>query len=76
MTSVALRSGKAAARIADENIDRTVGFLNRDRMTQAIIVGRDGAYRRHFVGGGAGAECNRKTDQRNPQAEGAVTIGG
>ena len=36
---VALRGGQAAARVADEDHDRAIGFLHRDRMTLAIIVG-------------------------------------
>ena len=35
----ALGSGKAAAAVADENHDGAIGLLDRDRMTQAIIVG-------------------------------------
>ena len=60
---------------ADEDDDRTVGFLDRDRVAQAIVVGH--ARRRHHVGGVvAGTKRHGKTDQRSRQAEGAPEIGG
>jgi len=71
----ALGGGEAAAAAADENDDRAVGFLDRDRMAQAIVVGH--ARRRYDIGGVlAGAERDGKTDQRSRQADGAPEIGG
>jgi hypothetical protein len=70
----ALGGGKAAASAADENHDRAIGFLDRDRMAQAIVVGH--ARRRRHIGGVlAGAKRHGKPDQRSRQAEGAPGIG-
>ena len=60
--------------MADEDHDRAVGFLDRNRMALPIIVGSAG--RRHFVGVLAGAQRHGNTEQRPRQAEGALAIGG
>ena len=70
----ALRGGQAAARVTDENHDRAVGFLDRDRMTQPIVVG-NARCRRDFVGMRAGAERDGETDKRSGDAESALAIG-
>ena len=65
----ALGGGEAAAPAPDENHDRAVGFLHRDRMAQAIVVRH--ACRRHDIGVVlAGAERHGKPDQRSRQAQG------
>ena len=51
----ALLGGKTAAGVTDEDHDRVVGFLDRDRVPQAVIVG-DACRRHDFIGMGAGAE--------------------
>ena len=70
----ALVRGKSAAATADEYDHRAIGFLNRDRMAQAIIVRH--ACRRHRVGVLAGAQHHGKTDQRSREAESALAVGG
>ncbi len=42
--------------MTDEDDDRAVGFLDRDRMTQAVIVGNA---RRHDFSAGIGARTQR-----------------
>ena len=63
----ALGSGKAAARMADEDDDRLIGFLDGDRMALAIIVGN--ARRHRLVGMRAGAERHGETDKRSGDAQ-------
>jgi hypothetical protein len=75
VTSARWEGGKAAPSATDEDHDRAVGFLDRDRMAQAVVVGH--ARRRHHLGGVlAGAKRYGNTDQRSRQAEGAPGIGG
>ena len=63
ITSARCVGGKTAAAVTDEDHDRLVGFLHRDRMAQAIIVGDAGG--RHLVAGvRAGAERDGKAEQR------------
>ena len=71
----ALLGGQAPARVTDENHDRTVGLLDRDRMPQPVIV-RNARRRRHFVGMGARAESDGETDKRPGDAESALAIDG
>jgi len=52
----ALWNGQAAACVTDENHDGAVGFLDRDRMTQAVIVGNA---RRHDFSAGICARTQR-----------------
>ena len=69
----ALRSGETAARLADEDDDRAVGFLDGDRMALAVVVGK----RRRDdlrVGVLAGPQHDGKADERSRQAEGAAAI--
>ena len=61
--------------MTDEDHDGAVGFLDRDRMAQAIIVRN--ARGRHFVAGmGAGSQHDGKTDKRSRHAEDAIAIDG
>src|SRR5258708_20600096 len=61
--------------MTDENDDRAVGFLNRDRMTQAVIVGN--ARRHHFSAAiGAGTQRGRKAKECAEQAQGSIAIRG
>ncbi len=71
----ALRSGQTAARLADEDDDRAVGFLNGDRMTQAI-VGGIALGNELRLGMLAGAQHHGKTGKRSRHAEGAAAIEG
>src|ERR1700687_3092430 len=61
--------------MTDENDDGAVGFLNRDRMTHAVIVGD--ARRHHFSAGiGAGTQRGRKAKECAEQAQGSIAIDG
>jgi hypothetical protein len=71
----ALRTGKTTTCMADEDNDGPVGFLNRDRMTQAIVVG-NACRRRHIVGMRAGAEHDGNTNKRSRYTEGALALDG
>jgi hypothetical protein len=71
----ALRGGKPAPRLPDEDYDRAVGFLDGDRMALAIIVGK--GFRHSDVAGVlAGAQHDGQTDKRSRQAERATAIEG
>ena len=71
----ALGSGQAAACVTDENHHGALGFLDRDRMPQPVVVrnARDG---RHLGGMVTGAEHDGETNERPRGAEGVPAIGG
>ncbi len=71
----ALRSGKATTRVADEDDNRPVGFLNGDRMTLTIIV-RVTRDRHGFLGMRAGSQRDCKTNKRSRRAAGANAVDG
>ena len=62
----ALRSGKTAARMTDEDHDGSVGFLDHDRMPQAVIVRNA---RRHFLVVRASAEHDGETGEHSSHTE-------
>ena len=67
----ALLGGQPAAAASDEHDDGLIGFLDRDRMAQAIVFGNahdDFA----IVVVDAGTECDGNTDQRPRHAEAAT----
>src|SRR6266576_3146625 len=59
--------------MTDENDGRAVGFLNRDRMTQAVIVGN--TRRRDFAGIRACTQRDRSASECAEQAQGSMAIG-
>ena len=71
----ALRSGKAAAGVADKDHDGAIGFLDHDRMTCAIIV-RDARRRHRLLGMGAGPQHDGKANKRSRHAVGAIASDG
>ena len=71
----ALRGGKSAPRLPDEDHDRAVGFLDGDRMALAIIVGKALGHG-DVAGVPAGTQHDGQTDKRSRQAESATAIEG
>ena len=71
----ALRSGKTAARLADEN-RRASGRLPGSRSDDAGDNRQECSRVTDFVGVRAGSQRDCKTDKRSRQAEGAIAIDG
>jgi hypothetical protein len=71
----ALFGGQSTAAAPDEHHDGLIGFLDRDRMAQAIIS-RDVIYRDLTVVMDAGAERDGDADERSRQTKAATeTLG-
>jgi hypothetical protein len=68
----ALGCRQAAPRMADEDDDGAVLFLDRDRVALLVVVGNGSGD--CFIGMGAGAKCDCNADERAADAEGTVAI--